>query len=111
MKVTRMKGSNKRSGLCRLRLEGEMTIYNAAEIKDNLAGFINDYYEFELDLSAVNEIDSAGIQLLLLFRKKAEQKQCEIELSACSDPVRGLLDLYRLNDWLPSPTESQPKQH
>jgi anti-sigma B factor antagonist len=100
MNITKLKGSNKRSGRCLLQLGGDMTIYNAEKFKENLLGFVQDFREFEVDMTAVNEIDTAGIQLLLQFEKKAAQGERSLQLSGCNEQVGDLLNLYQLQDWL-----------
>jgi anti-sigma B factor antagonist len=105
MNITKLKGSNKRSGRCLLKVDGDLNIYNAAEIKAGLMEYIEDYKEFEIDMSTVNEIDTAGIQLLLQFKKKAAQEERSMQLSDCNEQVCDLLDLYQLQDWL-APTAS-----
>jgi anti-sigma B factor antagonist len=104
MNITKLKGTNKRSGRCLLQLEGDMTIYNAAVLKDNLLEYVDDYKEFELDMSAVNEIDTSGVQLLLQFKKKAQEEDRAIQLTGCNEEVSDLLDLYQLQDWRASAT-------
>jgi len=80
-------------GACRIAVSGEMTIYSAAELKDKLltaaAGG-----PIELDLGAVSECDSAGVQLLALLKRTAADGGMRIV--EASDAVRELLDLYRL---------------
>ena len=54
-----------------LRLEGAMTIYEAAALKDRLLGALQAAGGIELDLSQVAEIDTAGVQLLVLLKREA----------------------------------------
>jgi anti-sigma B factor antagonist len=104
MKITKLKGSNKRNGRCLLQIEGDMTIYNAAELGENMLEFIEGFKEFEVDMSTVNEIDTAGIQLLLQLKKKAQAEERTIQLLGCNEEMRDLFDLYQLQDWLaPAP--------
>ena len=100
MNITKLKGSNKRSGRCLLKVDGDLNIYNAADLKANMLGFVEDFKEFEIDMSAVDEIDTAGIQLLLLFKNKAEQEERNVQLSGCNEQVFDLLNLYQLQDWV-----------
>ncbi len=72
-----------------LHLDGELTIYRAAELKPLLLG---DASALALDLSAVHEIDSAGLQLLLLARRE----RAALRLVAPSTPVRDALALAGL---------------
>jgi anti-sigma B factor antagonist len=53
-----------------LAVEGEMTIYRAAELKPALLDAVRAHDAPALDLSAVTEFDSAGLQLLLVARRK-----------------------------------------
>ena len=52
-------------------VEGELAIYRAVEFKDRLLAALSAAGEVEVDLSQVNEMDSAGVQLLLLTRREA----------------------------------------
>jgi anti-sigma B factor antagonist len=56
-------------------IEGEMTIYRAAEIKQTLLAPIVESAVVEFDLSKVTELDSAGVQLLMLAKRTAQAKQ------------------------------------
>ena len=48
-----------------------MTIYNVSEQKNKLIEFLSSAIELQVDLSAVTEIDSAGLQLLLWLKQEA----------------------------------------
>ncbi len=48
-----------------------MTIYNVSEQKNKLIDFLSSAIELQVDLSAVTEIDSAGLQLLLWLKQEA----------------------------------------
>ncbi|MGD7034013.1 lipid asymmetry maintenance protein MlaB [Methylotuvimicrobium buryatense] len=61
----------------RLSLDGEMTIYTAAELKGRLMQRLHESETLAIDLSRVGEIDSSGVQLLLLmFRDAATKNKC-----------------------------------
>ena len=47
-----------------------MTIYNVSEQKNKLIEFLSSAIELQVDLSAVTEIDSAGLQLLLWLKQE-----------------------------------------
>ncbi len=49
----------------------EITIYTVSELKDALSPLLHQGNELELNLAAVSEIDSAGLQLLLAAKKTA----------------------------------------
>ncbi len=87
---------NRESGMCTAQLEGEMTIYTAAEIKPMLLSLLDDCSEPEIDLSQVSEIDSAGLQLLLLAKREASRIGKSIRLVGHSPAVVECLDMCNL---------------
>jgi anti-anti-sigma factor len=51
------------------KLAGELTIYTVTEIKTALAEVMGSVDDIEVDLSDVTEIDTAGLQLMLIARR------------------------------------------
>lgn len=87
---------------CRLALSGELTIYHAAALKTALVTALAEVKQpVELDLSAVTELDTAGLQLVW-----AVAKQYQGRLAAASPAAQELIDLYRLTAGL-SPAEEK----
>lgn len=80
----------------RVCFEGEMTVYRALEVKLALLAALADAHALEIDLSAVGEIDSAGVQLLLLVRRQAEASGKAVRLAAASEAVAETLDILGL---------------
>jgi len=77
-------------------LDGELTIYRAAELKATLlAALAGGNGAIEIDLGGVTEIDSAGVQLLLAARRSAQAAQRAFALVGESDAVA---DVFRLLD-------------
>ena len=76
-----------------LRIEGELTIFRALELKDAL---LAQPLPLEIDLSGVTELDSAGVQLLLLAKKTALGQQRELRLVAHSPAVIEVFELLNL---------------
>jgi len=54
-----------------MRIDQNMTIYSAADLKPVLLTLARECETPEIDLSGVMEIDSAGLQLLLLAKREA----------------------------------------
>ena len=50
-------------------LAGELTIYTVAETKIALAEAMEEANEIEVDLSGITEIDTAGLQLMLIAKR------------------------------------------
>ncbi len=71
-----------------LVLDGELTIYRAAELKETLLNALAaDTRDLEINLAAVSELDSAGLQLLMLVKKAAQQQKRDVHLVAHSPAV------------------------
>lgn len=91
--------AEKNNGTCRLLIEGEMTIFNALEIKKKLVESLSDSAGLELDLSQVAEFDTTGFQLLVMIKREAGVLKKEFKLDACSPPVLSVLELYNMKDY------------
>ena len=76
-----------------LTLEGELTIFRAAQLKPLL---LEDPRPLVIDLSGVTEIDTAGVQLLMQAKKMALQSQATLSLVACSSAVLDVLEIFNL---------------
>jgi anti-sigma B factor antagonist len=70
-----------------LSIDGEMTIYRAAELRESLSAALAAGNDLELNLSAVTELDSAGVQLLMAAKKTARESQHELRLVGHSPAV------------------------
>ena len=68
-----------------VNLTGEMTIQNAAEVLAGLKPVMGDLAV--LNLSDVSEMDTAGLQILLLLKSQAVAEHRSFELVSPSDPV------------------------
>lgn len=77
-------------------LEGDLTIYRAAELKEIIAQRIAHAEEIEIDLSQVGEIDSAGLQLLVSAKLEAVSKNKALHFVGHSKPVLEMFDLCDL---------------
>lgn len=55
----------------RLEFEGEMTIFQVAELKTALQQALEGNEALEVDLSRVFELDTAGVQLMLVAQREA----------------------------------------
>jgi anti-sigma B factor antagonist len=88
------------------RPEGEMTIYTAIETKARLMEALSSCKTLELDLSRVTEMDTAGLQLLLLAAAEAQRRNIGFSIGAHSAAARDTLDLCNLTGMLGSPAVS-----
>jgi anti-sigma B factor antagonist len=86
-----------------LRIEGEMTIYRAAELKQTLLASLKKPGTVEVDLSMVTELDTAGAQLLLLAKNTAQAKKRGLRLVDHSPAVLDVLELLNLTSYFGDP--------
>lgn len=80
----------------RHKLDSDLTIYHAAELKDELLRALDDTDCLEIDLSAVGDIDTAGLQLLILLKREARAGGKQLNLSGHSAAVRQAIDFCNL---------------
>lgn len=78
-----------------LHIDGEMTIYRAAELKGVLLQALRAPRPLEIDLAEVIDIDSAGVQLLMMAKQAARAQGTELRLVRHSPAV---LDVFELLD-------------
>ena len=75
-----------------------LTIYEAQALKDALLALPVDAGAIELDLSQVIEIDTAGLQLLLLAQRESERQGRSLRRGNCSPAVLEIIELFNLAD-------------
>jgi len=86
---------------CELIFGDELAIYNILALKEELDQIKDNYQTYTFDLGSVEEIDTAGVQLLLAFKKILDTQEKRLRIIAISKPVEELLTLYQLEkSWL-----------
>jgi anti-anti-sigma factor len=84
-----------------LRIDTEMTIAAAATLRETLADAVAalpaDGTPLRLDLSAVHDFDSSGVQLLLATRRSLAGRGSALALVAPTSAVRDALQLFGLD--------------
>jgi anti-sigma B factor antagonist len=82
----------------RVCLSGELNIYAAAMLKERvLAALRINLGTSAIDLSRVTEIDTAGLQIILLARRLSMACGNELKLINPSEPAREVLELCGLD--------------
>ena len=76
-----------------LPLTGDLTIQTATETRTILLAALESADGLEIDLSAVTELDTAGLQLLLLAKREAVQLGKTLRFAT---PSRSVLDVLAL---------------
>jgi len=81
----------------KLELSGELSIFNANNLKDELAQYLDGNKRLTLNLSDVSEADTAFLQMLLQFKKECSSREIDLDIDSCSEPVAELISIYDLN--------------
>lgn len=79
-----------------LLIQGELTIFTAAEWKKQLLTFLTSSDELEINLADVTEIDTAGLQLLILVKREAASANKMLSFVMHSQAVLEILELANL---------------
>lgn len=98
MEVIKLKGSVKKTGICKLRFQGDLDIYAAEETLTALLPYFDGFKTFFVELDGVSEIDSSGIQILLLCHRHAQKNDGALVVLSVSESVQELINLYQLGD-------------
>ncbi len=80
-----------------VKVKGAISVEDAAELGKALLKSITGNSGLELDMSEVDNCDTAGIQLLCSARKTAEASKKDFSVTACSDHVKAVAESIGLN--------------
>jgi anti-sigma B factor antagonist len=89
-----------------LRLAGSLTIYEVREAHAALLDVLQPPRDWQLDLAELEEIDSAGAQLLLAVQRHQRRAQLGLSVSEASESVIELFQLLRLQSLYPAAVAS-----
>ena len=85
-----------KAGRCDISISDDMTIYNAASLKDELLGHLSRYQQLEISLKEVTELDSSGVQIMLMLNREAESKGKQLSFKEHSPAVIDVIDMLNL---------------
>lgn len=98
-----IKIKKKRTGLCEATLEGDLTIYEAAELKEEFSKHIEKCKAFSIDLSNVSEMDTACFQVLLAVKRECVKEEKEFTMNSHSPAVLDVLELFNIESYFGDP--------
>jgi len=96
--IKKLSDQESNNDTCTFVVDGEITIYVIDEMKNTLSEALGKHVSFVLDLSAVEEVDSSCIQLLLAFRHVLMRDKKELTISGISPQLKSLMATYRITD-------------
>lgn len=74
----------------------DMTIYHALDLKTSLLNALGSCEELELNLSQVGEMDTAGLQLLIMLKHEAQLAGKRVNITHHSPAVQSVIDFCNL---------------
>lgn len=84
-------------------IQSDLTIYQIKEISDALLPQLSPDYDLEINLAAVNELDSSGVQLLMLLRQQSRQQATKLTIVEHSQAVLEVFEQLDLVRWFEDP--------
>lgn len=87
-----------KDGVAVATIEGDMDLNVSANLRERLAGLINDHPTVVVDLARVTGIDSSGVASLLEALQRANRRAKKFALAAASEPVLRVLRMARLDN-------------
>lgn len=84
-------------------LDGELSIYTAADFKQELKPCLDDCKSMLIDLSAVTEMDTSCFQVLVQAKRECEKAGKEMQMSGHSPAVLEILELYGMERFFGDP--------
>ena len=94
----------------RMRIAQDLTIYNAEALKAQLLESLGATQVLELDLSQVGEIDTSGVQLLILAKREALREGRTLSIFAHSPAVRETIDFFNMAAYFGDPLVIQAQE-
>ncbi len=83
-----------------LKLEGDLTIYQAAEAKYSLLGKTDGLdRKVLLNMEQLEELDTAGVQLLMMLQRLVAQQGGKLQTSAISESAQQVLSALNCLDY------------
>jgi anti-sigma B factor antagonist len=84
-------------GSVQIFISGDMTIYAIADLKEAVTPEITGKARVALNLSQVEEMDSAGVQFIMVLHNHVTKDNNAFQLSAINSTVNTLFEAYGLS--------------
>lgn len=92
LKIVRKKNAD---NTVRFSMAGDMTIYSIKKLKDLMLGELKKSSGMVLELSGINEADTAAFQLILFLRREAEATERSFKIEKMSSRLESVFNLYK----------------
>ncbi len=78
------------------KLTGSLLITNVSKLLNSVTKLVTVHRIFQVDLSDVTHIDSAGVAFLVELKNIAQQKKCKLTFINLPAPVNKFCQLYQI---------------
>jgi anti-sigma B factor antagonist len=83
--------------------QGDLTIYTAQQHKEQLLLAINNQTALQINLAEVTDIDTAGLQLLILAKRESMRRNIAMSISGHTRVVLDVIELCNLSGFFGDP--------
>lgn len=83
--------------------QGDLTIYTAQEHKAQLLSAMNKQAPLQINLAEVTDIDTAGLQLLVLAKQESKRRNMPLTITGHSRAVLDVIELCNLSGFFGDP--------
>jgi phospholipid transport system transporter-binding protein len=97
-----------KSGSGAFAVAAECTVADASSLKSDLAKLLDDTGIVTLDISAVQRIDTAGLQVIATFIRERESQGRQVEWRGSAPALTAAAKLLGLGSLLKLPTPASP---
>ncbi|MDH5600296.1 MAG: STAS domain-containing protein [Gammaproteobacteria bacterium] len=98
-----IKVKKKRTGLCEVELDGELTIYEATDLKNELFKKMEKCKGVTINLSNVSEIDTSCFQILILAKRECDEGGIEFTMNSHSPAVLDVIETFNMGSFFGDP--------
>ncbi len=82
---------------------GELNIYTATQLKDELLTLLRSSPTLMVNLGQVSDIDTAGLQILIMLKKEATLLKHDVYFAEHSGPVIHVIELLNMVNFFGDP--------
>lgn len=86
-----------------ISIESDLTIYQIQVVSEALLSHLSPDFDLTLKLDQVNEIDSAGVQLLMFVQQQCNRQATKLTLTDHSQAVLDTFEALNLISWFDDP--------
>jgi anti-anti-sigma factor len=105
--MTKVKITQKRNNSTEITVSGELTIYYVGELFQQYFKTLTFKEHVVVKLAAIEEIDTAGMQLLLMLFKAISQNNSAYTIQTISNSITEYSALFNLQHYFLNPEDQQ----